>query len=72
MAKTLKECAKICSILALGVVDRILPLLGLQFVPRFLSFRASVLDAIFLRPLLFVSARFGFSDFVEIDRFDQA
>jgi len=42
-----------------------------QSVLRFLSFCASVFDPIFLRTLFFVSARFGFSSLVEIDRIDQ-
>lgn len=37
----------------------------------FLGFGPSILDAIFLRALRFVSARLGLAKFIEIDRLDQ-
>jgi len=38
---------------------------------RFLGFRASMFDPIFLRALVFGGARFGFSSLVEVNRINQ-
>lgn len=42
-----------------------------QPVLRFLSFGAPMFDPVFLRALVFSSARFGFASLVEVDRINQ-
>ena len=70
--RTLKDHAKISSILTLGMVNRIFVLFRLQLIARFLSFGPSVFDPVLLRAMFFVGACFGLAKLIEIDRLDQA
>ena len=69
--RTLKDCAKISSVVPLALIDDILLLFCLQLIARLFGFGPSVLDPVFLRPLFFFGARFGFAELIQIDRLNQ-
>ena len=69
--RTLKDCAKYYSVVTLALIDRILLLFRLKLIAGSFGFGTSVFDPVFLRALFFLSARFGLSEFVQIDRLDQ-
>jgi hypothetical protein len=59
------------SIFQLGLIDTVFVLFGLGGVASLFGFRAPVFDPVLLRALFFVGARFGFTIFAQINRFDQ-